>query len=489
MTYKWLVIGTLVFGFFLACQTTKISSKEEINITNINTQGLDTTGFALAEHNYKTYCAGCHGEKMNAFVDRQWKNGNKPEDLVKTIKYGIVDAGMPAYEVTFTETQLNQLVSYIQTGIANVDRYNFGPEKMTSNISVSQEYTIRVDTVVYGIEVPWGISVMEDGSMLYTERNGTLTLLDKNKKATKIEGVPKVRNKGQGGLLDIELHPNFKTNKMVYLSYSKAKTIDGKELGTTAVVRAKLVDNKLTNVEEIWEALPYVAAYHHYGSRLEFDKNGLLFIAIGDRGDHDHHPQFKENYPGKIHRIKDDGSIPSDNPFVNTPGAIPSIYSLGNRNCQGFAINPKDNVLWESEHGPRGGDEVNIILPGHNYGWPVVSYGINYNGTTFTDKTKMEGMDEPILYWVPSIAPSGMTFVKGDKYPAWKGDVMVGSLRFNYLNRCIVEGNKIVGEEILLKNIGRMREVVMGQDGFLYVGVENPGAIYRLVPTGKGSKK
>ena len=207
MTYKWLIIGTLIFGFFLACQTTKISPKEEFNFTNINSPGSDTSGFALAEHNYKTYCAGCHGEKMNAFVDRQWKNGNKKEDLVKSIKYGIVDAGMPAYDVTFTENQLNQLVNYIQTGIANVDRYNFGPEKMTSNISVSQEYTIKVDTVVFGIEVPWGITVMEDGSMLYTERNGTLTHLDKNKQATKIEGVPKVRNRGQGGLLDIELHP------------------------------------------------------------------------------------------------------------------------------------------------------------------------------------------------------------------------------------------------------------------------------------------
>jgi glucose/arabinose dehydrogenase len=215
---------------------------------------------------------------------------------------------------------------------------------------------------------------------------------------------------------------------------------------------------------------------------LVFDKKGFLFISMGERGQEKIYPQDITTAPGKIHRIKDDGSIPADNPFVGKDKAIASIYTYGNRNPQGMAMDPVTGLIWENEHGPRGGDELNIIKAGANYGWPVISYGINYDGKPITPISKKEGMQQPVTYWIPSIAPSGLAFVTGDKYPAWKGSLMVGSLRFAYLNRCIMKDNKVVGEEKLLLNIGRLRNIEMGRDGYLYVSVENPGNVFRLMP-------
>ncbi|CAM3902657.1 Glucose/Sorbosone dehydrogenase domain-containing protein [Pontibacter korlensis] len=287
---------------------------------------------------------------------------------------------------------------------------------------------------------------------------------------------------GQGGLLDVELHPNFEQNSIIYLSYSAFKEEGGKTLSTTAVMRAQLQGNQLTNQKVIFEALPYSTTRHHYGSRLEFDRNGNLYLSVGDRGNHDENPQSLQRHAGKVHRIKDDGSIPSDNPFVNKSGAVASTFSYGHRNIQGMVLHPQTGVLWTHEHGPRGGDEVNITEKANNYGWPAISYGINYNGTILTKLKEKEGMEQPLHYWDPSIAPSGMAFVTGNRYKGWEGDLMVGSLRFEYLARLKMEGNKITGEEKLLEDIGRVREVKMSPDGYLYVAVEEPGIIYRLVP-------
>ncbi len=216
---------------------------------------------------------------------------------------------------------------------------------------------------------------------------------------------------------------------------------------------------------------------------MVFDREGFLYLSVGDRGRRDDNPQSLGNHCGKIHRILDDGTIPSDNPFTKNPNAEPSIYSYGHRNPQGLTTHPYTGQIWEHEHGPRGGDEVNIIEPGLNYGWPVISYGINYNGTKFTELTKKEGMEQPDLYWVPSIAPCGMSFVTGkDRYGAWDGNLLVGSLKFRYVNRCIVEDNKIIGEEELLKDIGRVRAIEMGPDGYIYIAIEAPGMVVRLVP-------
>ena len=215
---------------------------------------------------------------------------------------------------------------------------------------------------------------------------------------------------------------------------------------------------------------------------MAFDPEGYLYFSVGDRGNRDENPQNLDNHCGKVHRLNADGSIPDDNPFVNQEGAMPSIYSYGHRNPQGLAIHPTTGKVWTHEHGPRGGDEVNVIRKGDNYGWPVISYGLNYDGTTFTQKTEQEGMEQPLHYWVPSIAPCGAAFVTGDRYPDWTGDFLVGSLRYEYLNRCQIENESITDEELLMENLGRLRSVAMGPDGYIYVGVEEPGAVYRLTP-------
>jgi glucose/arabinose dehydrogenase len=326
------------------------------------------------------------------------------------------------------------------------------------------------------------MAFLPNGDMLVTERSGKFYRVTKGKSLQIISGVPEVLNEGQGGLMDVELHPDFKNNNLIYLSYSKPQKNTNEVLSTTAVMRAVLKGNEIVQQKIIYEALPYEKTKHHYGCRLEFGKDGYLYFSVGDRGNQNKNPQDISNSLGKIHRIKDDGSIPADNPFVNTPNAVASIYSYGHRNPQGLALNPQTGEIWSNEHGPRGGDEVNLITKGANYGWPVISYGISYDATTFTKKTQMESMEQPLLYWVPSIAPSGMAFVKGGKYKSWEGDALIGSLRFNYLNLCKIKDNKIVSEEILLKNIGRMRDVRVSPDGYIYVAVEKPGAIFRLVP-------
>jgi glucose/arabinose dehydrogenase len=473
------LLSIIVFAVLLiaACKS-KITS--ELNPV-ANTAVASNQKINKAEANYAKYCASCHGEKMNAFVDRVWKHGNKPSDLYASIKNGAVVDGMPSFEATFTHEELEDLVAYIQNGIANREKFDF-KEKLASNIIKTDDYTVRIDTMVYGIEVPWGMAFDDEGNIYYTERKGTVSVRKYNGATKPLSGYPEAKAYGQGGMMDIELDPDFNKNKIVYISYTKLKKTSNEELYTTAINKYVLVGEQLTQGKEIFEAQPYVNTRYHFGCRLEFDKNGYLFISLGDRGKEKDHPQFLTNAHGKIHRINSDGSIPKDNPYLGINGAMPSIYSIGHRNPQGIAIDPETNILWETEHGPRGGDEVNLVRPGKNYGWPTISYGINYNGTTFTNITAKDGLEQPVVYWLPSIAPSGTAMVRGDKFPKWKGDLLVGSLRFNYLHRCDIQGDKIVKEEIMLKNIGRMRDVQIGKDGYIYVAVENPGAIYRVVP-------
>ncbi|WP_299754102.1 PQQ-dependent sugar dehydrogenase [uncultured Pontibacter sp.] len=446
--------------------------------------GAVTTGVALgnAKAAYISYCSGCHGEELEAFADRKWKHGSSDQDLFKAIKHGYPDEGMPAFDETFTDEQINGLVTYIQQGIKEVKQYDFSEEKELAPVQTSEELTFRLDTVVTGLDVPWGMAFLPNGDMLITDRSGILYRYTQGKALQKIAGSPQVLAQGQGGLLDVEVHPDFKTNNLVYLSYSAFKEEGGSTLSTTAVMRAKLQGDELTNQQVIFEALPYSKTRHHYGSRLEFGQDGNLYLSVGDRGNHDENPQSLERHAGKVHRIKADGGIPADNPFANQAGAVASVYSYGHRNIQGMAMHPQTGKIWTHEHGPRGGDEVNIAEKAKNYGWPVISYGINYNGTVLTELTKKEGLEQPLHYWVPSIAPSGMAFVTGSRYKKWEGDLMVGSLRFQFLSRLKMDGDKILGEEKLLKNIGRVREVKMSPDGYIYVAVEKPGVIYRLVP-------
>lgn len=482
-----------LLGFALITLHSCTSSGSSASTTDANAQTVAQTSVqevALSEAqlekartNYASYCSGCHGEQMEAFTDRKWKHGNTAENLFAAIKHGYPEEGMPAFEQTFTDQEITALVAYIQEGIQNVKQYDFSAEATASAVYTSESLSYRLDTVATGMEIPWGMAFLPNGDMLITDRNGAFYRLPKgSRQLQKIAGAPEVLAQGQGGLLDVELHPDFAKNNLIYLSYSAFKKEGDQTLSTTAVMRAKLDSNKLTDQKVIFEAQPWARTRHHYGSRLEFGRDGLLYVSVGDRGQHHENAQTIERAPGKVHRIKDDGAIPADNPFVNEKGAIASIWTIGNRNIQGMTIHPSTGAIWTNEHGPRGGDEVNIAEKSKNYGWPVISYGINYNGTVLTELTKKEGMEQPLWYWVPSIAPSGMAFVTGGRYKGWEGDLLVGSLRFQFLSKLKMDGEKIVSEEKLLKNIGRVRDVKMGPDGYIYVAVESPGTIYRVVP-------
>ncbi len=355
------------------------------------------------------------------------------------------------------------------------------PDTLVEYKSIENDISFKFEAelVVEGIDQPWGMAFLPNGSMLITEKKGDLILF-KNGQKTLISGVPEVVVRGQGGLLDVQLDPNYKENGWIYLSYSSNLENEGNGANTT-IARAKLNGTSLNSLEILYKATPNTTKGQHFGSRIVFDKNGYLYFSIGDRGNRDLLPQDITKDGGKIYRINTDGSIPESNPFFNKDGAKKAIFCYGNRNPQGMAIHPETGEIWAHEHGPKGGDEINIIKSGKNYGWPKASYGINYSGTTFTEHKTLPGMENPIHYWVPSIAPCGMTFVTGDKYPNWKGNLLVGSLKFQYLNRVVLSGNKVIKEEKLLEDIGRVRSVVQAPDGFIYVGIEFKG-VYKLNP-------
>lgn len=429
--------------------------------------------------NYLNYCAGCHGEKLEKFDKSDWMYGADADAAISSIKYGREDIGMPAFEKTFTDKEIKALAKYVHSAIPK-DEIELKPALTAGQIVKSKKQNFVIDTIVTGLDIPWGMEFLPNGDMLISERDGRLYRFSGGK-LTEIKDLPPILTKGQGGLLDLRLHPEYEKNGWLYFSYSQPSE-SNKKIGCTAIMRARISENRLVDKEVIFDGKPDTNRGQHWGCKLQFDKEGYLWFGIGDRGARDVNPQSLENHCGKIHRINDDGSIPEDNPFVNTPGAMPSIYSYGHRNPQGTTMHPETGEIWESEHGPKGGDELNLIKKGLNYGWPVISYGINYDGTTFTDITDKEGMEQPLSYWVPSIAPCGMTFVDSDRYPAWKNDILIGSLRFQYLERVELDGHKVVEQERLLEGIGRVRNVEVSPDGFIYVAVENPGFIVKLLP-------
>ncbi len=338
-------------------------------------------------------------------------------------------------------------------------------------------YTI--ENIFDDVEVPWSIEFINEETIIYAEKKGEIFMINKGK-STKIDNVPEVYFRGQGGLLDLELHPDFQENKFIYISYaSGSKDLGG---GNTAVSRAKLINNKLVDIELLYKGEENSTKGQHFGTRLQFDKNGKLFFAIGDRGNRDKLPQDISLDGGKIYRINDDGSIPNDNPFINEENAKKAIFSYGHRNPQGIFLHPKTGEIWTNEHGPKGGDEINIISKGKNYGWPKITYGINYSGTTITDEKEHPKMEQPLYYWIPSIAPSGFAYVSSNKYKKWKGSLLTGSLKFKYLERLVLDkSNKVVYREKVADSIGRVRDVKESPDGFIYFTVENKG-IFKIVP-------
>ena len=344
-----------------------------------------------------------------------------------------------------------------------------------NDIPIKQSYAgYQYKVIVPKLDIPWAFTWLPDGSMLINEKEGTL-LRYKNGKKTIIKNVPKVYQQGQGGLLDIELHPDYKTNGWIYLTYSSS--IGEGDGGHTTLARAKLTGDSLTNIEVLYKATPNTTSPYHFGSRIEFDNECFVYFSIGERYNRDENPQDINRDGGKIYRLNADGSIPKDNPFIHKNGAKKAIYSYGHRNPQGMSKHPKTGKIWIHEHGPRGGDEINIIKKGANYGWPIITYGINYGGSKITNITAKQGMEQPVYYWTPSIAPSGMTFVTSPLFPELQNSLLVGSLKFQYLEVLTLKDNKVTKRERLFDNLGRMRCIRQGPDGYIYLAVEDLGIV------------
>ncbi|HYG90269.1 MAG TPA: PQQ-dependent sugar dehydrogenase [Azospirillum sp.] len=350
----------------------------------------------------------------------------------------------------------------------------------------TEKAVVQMKTVAGGLDRPWGLAFLPDGAMLVTERDGNLRLVSADGAVSQpLDGVPQVDARGQGGLLDVAVDPNFGRNRLVYLSYSEP----GEGGNSTAVARGTLSDDarSLVNVRVIFSQKPKVRSTLHFGSRFVFDRQGNLFVTLGERSLDQYRTQAQDlgSHLGKVVRIRPDGSVPPDNPFVGRAGALPEIWSYGHRNVQGAALHPETGALWINEHGPRGGDEINIPQPGKNYGWPVVSYGVNYNGTPVgSGQQKAPGMEDPIYYWTPVIGASGMAFYTGDAFPGWKGSLFNGGLVADAVTRLELDGMRVTREERLFGELGkRIRDVRQGPDGALYLLTdESDGEILRVTP-------
>lgn len=345
----------------------------------------------------------------------------------------------------------------------------------------SEKAAFYVDTVHHGLDNPWGVAWLPDGRMLVAERKGEILIFEKDAyTGRKIQGFPETYLKGQSGLLDIQLHPKYAENGWIYTTYAKP----GENGGSTTLIRFKLNGDQITDLEELLQTQPLSNASVHFGSRIIFDKEGYVYFSTGERGVKEN-SQNLSNDMGKIHRLHDDGRIPADNPFVNTPNARPSIWSYGHRNVQGMVYNAEKDIIYATEHGPRGGDELNVVEKGKNYGWPVITYGIDYSGAIISDLTEKEGMEQPIHYWNPSIATCGLMYYTGDKFPAWKGNVFSGALAMTHVARIEVDGHQYLSQEKLLDGYGRVRQVAQSPDGYIYVLTEGPGMVLKLVPETK----
>ena len=361
----------------------------------------------------------------------------------------------------------------------------------------SAQHDYRVVTVVDGLVQPWAIAWLPNGDALVTERPGRLRIVRGGKLLPQaVEGVPPAVFAGQGGLLEVAVHPNFATNHFLYITYSKTKT-DGSGT-TTALVRGTFENDRLSNVQQLFESVS--TGRGHFGGKIAFDGKGFLFLTLGDRqvppeGDLEKHPaQDLTNHHGKLIRLHDDGKVPADNPFVKQAGAKPEIWSYGHRNIQGIAIDPATGNVWTDEHGPQGGDELNLERPGHNYGWPVIGFGVNYRtGNAIHSGTHREGMEQPMHVWVPSIGISGAMFYTGDRFPAWKGNLLVGGMVGEQVGRVTIAGEKVLSRETLLPGVGRVRDLRQGPDGFIYLVTEDedgkPTPVVRLEPVERTSTR
>ncbi len=444
---------------------------------------------------YTQLCASCHGENLDgglggSLVDDLWSHGDGgDEHLARVITAGIAGMGMPAFGEVLDAPRVRGLVVFMREKAVRAREAGTTYAKPSAPDTVvrSRAAAFRVETLASGLGVPWSVAFLPgDEGLLIAERSGALRVWRDGVLApAPVEGTPKVWAQGQGGLMVVQAHPDHAQpgNGWIYLAFS-----DPGEGGAamTAVVRGRIRDGRWVDEQDIYRAPRelYRKAGVHFGTRLVFDQ-GYLFFGIGDRGAQDQ-AQDLTRPNGKIHRVFDDGRVPTDNPFASVPGALPTIWSYGHRNPQGITARPgttgENLAIWENEHGPRGGDELNRVKRGANFGWPLITYGMNYNGTPITAETARDGLEQPVIHWTPSIAVCGLDFYTGTRFPGWEGNLLVGSLKQQELRRLVLEGDQVASQEVLFRGIGRVRAVQTGPDGLVYVCLEDPGRVVRLVP-------
>jgi glucose/arabinose dehydrogenase len=439
---------------------------------------------------YAELCANCHGDKLQgaqapSMLDDIWTVGGDDASIERSIRTGFPDKGMPAWGAAIPEKEIRAMVIYIREQRALSQRGQIQFTKPADSVTAkSQLHDYQLNTWVGGLKEPYSLAFLSPALAIMTEKRGHAYLIEKEKiSARPLIGLPLVDTAGQAGLFDVVPHPDYAKNGWLYFAFSDPRrNAKGEAVSLTRIIRGKIKDGALIDQETIYEAKleHYVKAGGvHFGGRIVFDGKGHLYFSIGERGGK-MVAQDLSLPVGKIHRIHDDGRIPADNPFAKDPKALGSIWSYGHRNPQGLAIHPANGALFNSEHGPRGGDELNLVERGHNYGWPVITHGMEYNGTAMTDITHKEGMDQPLTYWTPSLAVCGMNFYTGDSFPKWKGQLFLATLAAQELRRIEIKDAKVVAQEVIFKDLGRIRHVITGPDGALYVLL--PERIARVIP-------
>lgn len=451
-------------------------------------------GTGEAAELYRQHCAVCHGADLrgglgSSLVDGQWAHITDDASMAAVIRNGLPDLDMQAFNDKLSDAQIRSLVIYLKEVKLQVDlETNETYWAKAGSSFKSKHHAFRLEEVCESDGRFWAMDALPDGRMILTEIDGHVRTLDPatGTLSRPIKGTPKIWRHGQGGLLEVAVHPDHAENGWIYLAFAESSTTpEDKQAGMTAIVRGRIKDGRWTEEESIFRVPSefHRGAGVHFGTRIVFD-GGYLFFGIGDRGSQDM-AQDLSRPNGKIHRIHDDGRIPKDNPFSRQPDAYPTIWCYGNRNPQGLDRHPVTGALWETEHGPRGGDEINVIERGKNYGWPVITYGMNYGGTPITSETHREGMEQPAHHWTPSIAVCGIDFYEGSRFPEWKNDLMVTGLSAEVLQRVRTVDGKVTEVETLLRGQDRVRDAFSAPDGYLYVLLEKrngKGRVMRLVP-------
>jgi len=470
----------------------RVSARWRRALSSLVLASLATAALPAADssHVAEQFCVSCHGMgfmggRVPALRGGRWRRAHNDEEAAQIIINGLPEVQMPAFARTFPPETVAGLIAYIKSPPTGKETRGLLPvTDGKGRLIITELQNFRVEPVADGYETPWSFAFLPDGQLLVSERAGRLRLVDQGHNSPPIQGVPKVWYRQDAGLLSLALDPDYSKNGWIYLSYSEP----GEEYRTsmTKIVRGRISNGAWVDQQVVWQAEPryYWRGDDHYGCRLLF-VDGKLFFTIGDRG-HRMAAQDTSNPCGKVHRVEPDGKIPADNPFAGKPGADPSIWSYGHRNPQGLAFNPQTGELWETEHGPMGGDELNRIQPGMNYGWPVVTFGKDNNGEIISEFTSKPGMVDPIVQWTPSIAVCPVHLSTSDRYPAWKGQLLVGSLARQEFRRIEVKDGHAVHQELLFKWLGRIRDIETGPDGYLYLALEHrerPGEIVRLIPT------